>query len=338
MAAPVVAVVAKKVAAIILTDKRTWTVIGSVIGAIVAFIVIAVTVIFGGISAHNTAKEEANTAMRTGLKTLFADGELPDNLPAEYRDGIIGIKGMMTSIEDEIENQGLGTDPLKAQMIALCLLTKRIYDENFYTDYISCFAGEENDNAIFDAVAAKFGIEISADDRAKILQLYEQAVAYTTVPPGSIHNEIAELVNAAPAVTATDDPIQTPIRVDNWKSLITSKYGYRTDPVTGEENVGHAGIDIGLPTGTDIYAAKAGIVLFARTGSEGYGNFLAVNHGGGVVTLYAHCSELLVSAGEEVTAETVISRSGNSGKSTAPHLHFEVVVDDKPINPIKYFK
>ena len=183
MAAPVVAVVIKKAAAILLTDKRTWTVIGSVIGAIAAFIVIAVTVIFGGLNAHNTAREEGNAAMRTGLDTLFADGELPSDLPAEYRDGINAIKGMLTNIESEIKNQGLDTDPMKAQMILLCLLTDRVntppYDEsggeNFYADYISCFSGAEDDGQIFDNIAAKFGLEINEDNRSKILELYQNA-------------------------------------------------------------------------------------------------------------------------------------------------------------------
>jgi len=175
MAAPVVAVIAKKAITILLTDKRTGTVVGSIIGAIVAFIVIAVTVIFGGLNAHNTAREEGNAAMRTGLDALFADGELPSDLPAEYRDGINSIKGMMTNIESEIEAQGLDTDPLKAQIILLCLLTGRVNDENFYPDYISCFAGTENDGQIFDAIDAKFEVEISEDDRTKILELYRNA-------------------------------------------------------------------------------------------------------------------------------------------------------------------
>jgi hypothetical protein len=183
MAAPVVALAAKKVAAILLTDKRTWTAIGAVIGGIFVFIILAVTVIFGGISAHNTAVQGGDSDMTAALETLFSDSELPSDLPAEYRDGIENIRGMMISIETEITNQGLDTDPVKAQVIALCLLSDKVnappYDDsggaNFYADYVSCFAGTADNGQIFDNIAAKFGIEISADDRTEIIELYENA-------------------------------------------------------------------------------------------------------------------------------------------------------------------
>jgi murein DD-endopeptidase MepM/ murein hydrolase activator NlpD len=338
MAAPIAAIVAKKAAAILLTDKRTWTVIGSVIGGIVVFIILTVTVLFGGLNAHNTAKEEGNAAMRTALDALFADGEPPESLPAEYRDGLEKLRTVQENVEAEIQKQGLGTDPLKAQIILLCALRNRVDDADFYADYAACFKGAENDDQIFDAIIAKFGVEITKEDRGKILRLYERAQAYVTVPPGNIHAEIAELAGSAPAVPASDGPLRPPVQMENWKAFITSGYGYRDDPVTGEKRAVHAGLDIGVPENTDIYAAKAGIVLFARTGSDGYGNYIAVNHGGGVVTLYAHCSELLASAGDPVTAETVIARSGNSGKSTGPHLHFEVCADGKPLNPIRFLE
>ncbi len=181
MAAPAVAVVAKKAAAILLTDKRTWTVIGSVIAGVIAFVILAVTVIFGGLSAHSTAKEEGGAAMRTALSALFADGELPADMPAEYRDGLNGLREMVTEIESEIKNQGLETDPLKAQIIVLCALSDRAGNETFYPDYISCFADAADDDHIFDNIDTKFDVALTADDRAKILELYQSALEYTAV-------------------------------------------------------------------------------------------------------------------------------------------------------------
>lgn len=193
MAAPVIAVIAKKAATILLTDKRTWTVIGSVIGGIVAFVIIAVTVIFGGISAQKTAEKEADEAVKAGISKLFSDEELPENLPAAYRDGIEKIKAVLKNVEAEISNQGLDTDPVKAQMILLCALTDRMdappYDagggKNFYTEYISCFVGAENDEQIFDRISEKFSVELRAEDRAHILALYQNALESLPAPTES---------------------------------------------------------------------------------------------------------------------------------------------------------
>ena len=185
MAAPVIAVVAKKAATILLTDKRTWTVIGSIIGAMVAFIIIAVTVIFGGISAHNTAVEEGNAAMHEGLNNVFEGGALPENMPVEYKDGITKLKTTLDNIESEMKNQTPDADPLKAQVFFICLLTASAGDENFCADFVSCFAGAENDGQIFDNITAKFGLELSEDDRAHILSLYEKALESMPAPTES---------------------------------------------------------------------------------------------------------------------------------------------------------
>ena len=331
MAAPALAVIAKKAAVILLTDKRTWYVIGSILAGFIMLCLLPAMVLmsmFGSVNDVDIAGAFANVDRQ----------QIIDNMIPEQREKLLYFESVMIAIEDEVKKQGISADPIKAQIIYLSLLQgKEKESETFYADYISCFAGADNDNQFFVNITAKYGVTLTGEEQNEIILLYTKLMERQTVPPGSIHTEIAGLLQTAPAVTDDGGQILPPIRVDNWKSLITSRYGYRTDPVTGEENTGHTGIDIGVPEGTDIYAAKAGIVLFTRAGSEGYGNFLAVNHGGGMVTLYAHCSALLVSAGDEVTAETVIARSGNSGKSTAPHLHFEVIADGKPLNPLKYY-
>lgn len=99
---------------------------------------------------------------------------------------------------------------------------------------------------------------------------------------------------------------------------------------------GHTGIDFGLALGSNIRAAKDGKVLFVRYKQTGYGYHVAIDHGGGLVTLYAHCSEILVIEGQTVSAGDVIAKSGNTGRSTGPHLHFEVIQDGTPQNPRNY--
>jgi murein DD-endopeptidase MepM/ murein hydrolase activator NlpD len=113
---------------------------------------------------------------------------------------------------------------------------------------------------------------------------------------------------------------------------ITSEFGYRIHPIFGYQLL-HAGIDIAVRTGTPIYAAAEGDVFFSGWNSGGYGNFVMIDHGGGVVTCYAHNSALAVSAGQHVTRGQLIAYAGSTGNSTGPHCHFEVRVSGVAQNP-----
>lgn len=96
---------------------------------------------------------------------------------------------------------------------------------------------------------------------------------------------------------------------------------------------GHPGIDIFAPHGTPIYAAKAGEVIFAGWNNGGYGNLVLVDHGGGVVTAYAHQSQVAVSVGQTVSQGQLLGYEGSTGYSTGPHLHFEVRINGRAVNP-----
>lgn len=124
----------------------------------------------------------------------------------------------------------------------------------------------------------------------------------------------------------------TPFPQIQWKNSITSEYGYRINPEPGF----HSGLDIGMPTGTEIYAVKPGTVKKAETTSGGYGYHIIIDHGNGLETLYAHCSELLVEAGQEVDTDTVIAKVGSTGNSTGPHLHIEIRVNGETVDPFAY--
>ena len=113
--------------------------------------------------------------------------------------------------------------------------------------------------------------------------------------------------------------------------FISSGFGYRSDPFTGS-GAFHAGLDFRGPVGAPIYAAAKGTVTFAGI-RQGYGNCIEISHGNGVVTRYAHMSAFRAHVGEQVDAGAVIGAIGNSGRSTGPHLHFEVRINDRPVNP-----
>ena len=115
---------------------------------------------------------------------------------------------------------------------------------------------------------------------------------------------------------------------------VSSSFGYRNSPFTGRREM-HRGIDISAPTGTPVYAPADGKVSFS--GNDGaYGVTLVVNHGRGISTRYAHLQRFVAEKDQEVTRGQLIGYVGNTGRSTGPHLHYEVRVNNVPVNPKKY--
>lgn len=115
---------------------------------------------------------------------------------------------------------------------------------------------------------------------------------------------------------------------------VSSLYGYRSDPLTGAREF-HQGVDFAGKLGTMITAVADGIVVWSAP-SYAYGNLVEISHGNGYVTKYAHNKRNLVSVGQKVEKGEVIALMGNSGRSTGPHVHFEVVKDGKHVNPGRY--
>ena len=115
---------------------------------------------------------------------------------------------------------------------------------------------------------------------------------------------------------------------------ITSQFGMRTHPITGVYKL-HTGVDIGAPMGATFVAANDGLVTYAGW-NNAYGNMVIVDHGGGITTLYAHGSEILVQAGDTVFKGTPVLKVGSTGYSTGPHAHFEVRIGGEYVEPLNY--
>jgi len=117
---------------------------------------------------------------------------------------------------------------------------------------------------------------------------------------------------------------------------ISSGFGYRPNPFTGQGRERHQGIDIRAPTGTEVFATAYGVVRTAGWNENGYGLFVIIEHGYGYSTVFAHNSVLMVSAGDAVERGQLIALSGNTGRSTGPHVHFEVRHNNIPRDPVRY--
>jgi murein DD-endopeptidase MepM/ murein hydrolase activator NlpD len=140
-------------------------------------------------------------------------------------------------------------------------------------------------------------------------------------------------------VTAYSSPVpvtgvSVPSRMPLEGAQLTSGFGMRTHPVLGGRRQ-HAGIDLAAPTGTPVYATADGVVGRADWYSS-YGLYISINHGASMETRYAHLSRLAVAAGDNVKKGDLIGYVGSTGRSTGPHLHYEVRVDGLAVNPIPY--
>lgn len=136
---------------------------------------------------------------------------------------------------------------------------------------------------------------------------------------------------SSPAPTAS---VAIPSRMPLAAATLTSDYGMRTHPVLGGRR-SHKGIDLAAPTGTPVYATADGIVGKAEYFSS-YGLYIQIGHGADLETRFAHLSKLAVAAGQRVTKGDVIGYVGSTGRSTGPHLHYEVRVAGVAVNPIPY--
>ncbi|MBU3927970.1 MAG: M23 family metallopeptidase [Bacteroidetes bacterium] len=147
-------------------------------------------------------------------------------------------------------------------------------------------------------------------------------------------DEVFEMARNKEIMLASIPAIQ-PVSNTNLKRL-SSFYGYRIDPIY-KINKFHAGVDFSAPRGTPIYSSGSGKVIRTSKASRGYGNTITIDHGFGYQTFYAHIQDIKVKIGEEVKRGQLIGTVGNTGKSTAPHLHYEVKKNGHTVNPIYYF-
>ena len=355
-----VAAAAKAVTAI-LTDEKARRTVGWIVVAILSPIIVLVALfcsILSGTSEHNNSI----------LRLCFYGGSIPADFPAEYQACIMDMQESFARLDQHIAEinsisaEGTSLDPIRVKAcfyamyfgaanptedeirsFADCFVT---YDERTTPDGSDGGTGndeiesevpeEETDivatpisdiDIVWSNILTTMGDTVTEEHRSNADSIYNLILyGSTTGPDGWIPGADVPFFSV--------DGFCSPVG-SGWASRVTSEFGYRSDPFTGEMR-GHTGIDIGVPTGTPIRAALPGTVTISQYNAGGYGYYILIDHGGGMETLYAHCSKLLAQVGNSVDAGDIIALSGSTGRSTGPHLHFEVRIDGQRINPRYY--
>lgn len=191
--------------------------------------------------------------------------------------------------------------------------------------------GPEQDSIFFkkpptDELQGELTVEGQRDYASLAIRI-DQAVNETTVREQGIL-ELWETLSERQSLLAATPSIK-PAR--GW---FTSKFGYRISPFTNRP-VMHNGLDIAAAPGAPIYAPADGVVSFAGY-DPGYGKLVSIDHGYGVITRYGHTSQIFVEVGQKIKRRDLIAAVGNTGRSTGPHLHYEVRVNNVPVDPHNY--
>lgn len=235
-------------------------------------------------------------------------------------------------------------------------LEARIGETTAALEDISCeldsWTAQENS---LEALAASLDSQIASLQAQYDAEVAAAAAATSTTTTTTATSQTSETSSTdpsaptettAPAEAATPTPVPTAntsgvsLQWPTWCHTITSYFGYRTHPIYGNTRF-HSGIDIGAGFGDTIMAAASGTVIYVETpvpgqnwGGSGYGNYFIIDHGNGVSTLYAHCTNVYVSNGQSVSAGEAVGTVGSTGGSTGSHLHFEVRINGNRVDPL----
>lgn len=341
-----------KAAAIILTDEKAQKAVGWTLVAILSPLILLIAFLCSlgsGATEHNI----------TAVELCFYDTiGIPAETPEEYRLCIEAMRASFAQLDIAIaainenteEETSLDDIRVKAIFYALYFGAESHRDAQSFAD---CFVTwEERIRTVLvegsdppEETEETYSAAIPIEDLGTVWQNIAAMGVTPTAEQRSNADSIYNLIRYGAAgggsgFAGSDVPFIgadgfcSPIG-ENWRNVVTSEFGYRRDPFTGERK-GHSGMDLAVPTGTSVRAALPGTVTVSTYNRGGYGYYVMIDHGSGLSTLYGHNSQLLARVGQTVEAGDVIALSGSTGRSTGPHLHFEVRINGERTNPRSY--
>jgi murein DD-endopeptidase MepM/ murein hydrolase activator NlpD len=260
-----------------------------------------------------------------GVGLLVGSFVLGLNVGQQRHDGSGGraeIAALKSQLQDRVDGLALRTGQLNAQLLRLNALGKRLAEmakissREFDFDHDPPQGGPEGDGG---------GRSAQLPELTSLLDNLEQRIGLRGAQLSALENVIL-----GRQLSADIRPTGRPVA----QGYISSYYGERMDPFDGEEAF-HKGVDFAADAGADVLAVATGIVTWAGP-RAGYGVLVEVSHGNGYVTRYAHNSRVLVKVGETVERGQAIAAVGSTGRSTGPHVHFEVLRNGGQIDPIAF--
>jgi hypothetical protein len=259
-----------------------------------------------------------SAGLKLGLKGGSIGGLSGPEAISQERSDLADLK---LHLQQRIDGLAMKLGMLDAHMIRLNSLGKRLTQvanlnsREFDFDHDPAVGGPENDS----------GRGAQVPDLALMIDQFDRRLDFRTTQFSALEN-----VLLGHQLSAEIRPTGKPV----LSGYISSYFGERMDPFNGEEAF-HKGLDFASDAGTDVLAVGQGVVTWAGP-REGYGVLVEVNHGNGYVTRYAHNSRVMVSAGDTVQRGQAIAVVGSTGRSTGPHVHFEVLKDGRQIDPMAF--
>mgnify|MGYP000064086780 CR=1 FL=1 len=260
------------------------------------------------------------------LSDVEVESVLSGDMIAQWDEKIAGqtieLKNLKRSSQEKVDALTLRMGDMQARLLRLDALGQRL------TEVAKLKNGEFDFSAspaLGGPINAKVGESyILPDLQASLAQIEQQIME---------SEQQLDVIDALFMNRMTQNELFIAGRPISW-GWMSSAYGYRTDPFSGKR-AWHAGVDFAGKEDSDIIAVASGVVTFSGD-RNGYGNLVEINHGKGFTTRYAHCKSLLVNVGSIVEKGQILASMGSTGRSTGPHVHYEVRKNGKTINPKKY--
>lgn len=354
MADPATIAAIAKTAVGVLGDEKTRSRVGWAIAAILSPVIVLAAVLCGLLSGAVDHNDSA-------LYLSWYGGEISASVPADYQGHIEEMRSsfaLLDSAVEEINGQmedGASLDLTRVRAVFYALyFGEDAPRDRAHRTFVECFVTYEERSRKVDNEDGTTSTEIYivAVPIDSMPEIYERIGAAMGKPvtvedqgnADSVYNVIRYGVASGPDGGGVFEGADVPfIGVDGfcspigggWRGVVTSEFGNRRDPITGQRR-GHTGMDLAVPTGTPIRASLPGVVTVSQYNAGGYGYYVMIDHGNGLSTLYGHNSKLLARVGQSVEAGDIIALSGSTGRSTGPHLHFEVRVNGERTDPRYY--
>jgi len=311
-----------------LVISSVWMKAASFVGAIIILVFVAGMVDYFGLLLQSLE----NKRLRSENAQLVKQFQLVESKVSSLENSLERVKTFTTKLklitnidaEDRVTKLSMGPKPAPGQQVEEYEPMEQRPSNEAMAQQDEVFEAPQTLNENKGEVAEQ---PAPSKDYASLVVRIDKAVRETQLKEQSVIDLWESLSERQSLINAT--PNIKPAR--GW---LTSRFGYRMSPFTGKATM-HAGLDIAAAPGSPVYAPADGVVSYAGY-DQGYGKLVSIDHGYGVSTRFGHTSQVYVQVGQKVSKWDVIAAVGNTGRSTGPHLHYEVRINGTPVDPINF--